>query len=176
MPNHLSNYSERGPHEDINQLVDTMSPAKKRKRSTADHSQTETTYKRTSMKGNHMNGTAEAFNESSNDFSHPLGHTHEASNTAAAALAAQLHVPEASFISTGTTGENDRPLDNSFDNTQGSPFSLSAPYPPTAGTAAQVQAARDASNSAQGRPQVGSEEWNRIRRDNHKEGNSKAAL
>ncbi len=108
------------------------------------------------------------------------------SNTAAAALAAgilpQLTVPqptELSFVSTGSgTEDGDQQLDTSFNlggqengqnhHTQGTPYNLGN----FQGTAAQVQAARDSANAGS-KPAVGSDEWHKVRRDNHKEGKSK---
>ena len=109
------------------------------------------------------------------------------SNTAAAALAAgilpQLTVPqptELSFVSTGSgTEDGDQQLDTSFNlggrengqnhHTQGTPYNLGN----FQGTAAQVQAARDSANAGS-KPAVGSDEWHKVRRDNHKEGKSKS--
>ena len=104
------------------------------------------------------------------------------SSTAAAALAGimpQLTVPqptELSFATTTSGNDPDRQLDSSFDiggqndgpnhHAQSTPYSLSS-FP--GGTAAQVQAAREASNGGN-KPPVGSEEWHKVRRDNHKEG------
>lgn len=103
-----------------------------------------------------------------------------ASSTAAAALAGimpQLTVPqptELSFVSTGSGTDGERQIDSSFDlgadnsqnhNVQGSPYGMGG----FQGTAAQVQNARETSNGAP-KPPVGSEEWHKQRRDNHKEG------
>ena len=99
--------------------------------------------------------------------------------TAAAALAAsmpQLTVPQPtnfSFSNSGSGTDPDRQLDSSFDmgggsdegqnhRTQGTPYNLDAYQP---GASAQGQ---DADNNA--KPPVGSEEWHKVRRDNHKEG------
>lgn len=102
------------------------------------------------------------------------------SSTAAAALAGimpQLTVPqptELSFVSTGSGTDADRQLDSSFDlggdngpnhNVQGSPYGMGG----FQGTATQVQNAREASNGGP-KPAVGSDEWHKVRRDNHKEG------
>ena len=101
-------------------------------------------------------------------------------STAVAALAGimpQLTVPqptELSFVSTGSGTDPDRQLDSSFDlggdngpnhHVQGSPYGMGG----FQGTAAQVQNARDASNGGP-KPAVGSDEWHKVRRDNHKEG------
>ena len=101
------------------------------------------------------------------------------SSTAAAALAGivpQLTVPqptELSFMSNAST-DQDRHLDPSFDlgvdhaqnhNVQGNSYGLGG----FQATAAQVQRARESSNGVPKHP-VGSEEWHKVRRDNHKEG------
>ncbi len=102
-----------------------------------------------------------------------------APTTAAAALAAtipQLTVPQPtdfSFSNSGSGTDPDRQLDSSFDlgggsdegqnhHTQGTPYNLDAYQ---GGAAAHGQ---DADNG--GKPPVGSEEWHKVRRDNHKEG------
>ena len=105
------------------------------------------------------------------------------SSTAAAALAGimpQLTVPqptELSFASGASGSDVDRQLDSSFDlggqndgqhhHAQGTPYNLGSFQ---GGTAAQVQAARESSNGGGNKPPVGSEEWHKVRRDNHKEG------
>ena len=115
--------------------------------------------------------------------SNGLPNSTNASSTAAAALAGimpQLTVPqptELSFVSTASGTDGDRHLDSSFDlgaqdggqnhHTQGAPYNLTAFTGP--GTAAQVQAAREASNGGS-KPAVGTDEWHKVRRDNHKEG------
>ncbi|MCJ1470638.1 basic helix-loop-helix protein [Pseudocyphellaria aurata] len=100
-------------------------------------------------------------------------------STAAAALAGimpQLTVPqptELSFVSTGSGTDADRQLDSSFDmggengpnpNVQGSPYGMGG----FQGTATQVPNARETSNGGP-KPAVGSDEWHKVRRDNHKE-------
>lgn len=102
-----------------------------------------------------------------------------APTTAAAALAAsmpQLTVPQPtdfSFSNSGSGTDPDRQLDSSFDlgggsdegqnhHTQGTPYNLDAYQ---GGAAAHGQ---DADNV--GKPPVGSDEWHKVRRDNHKEG------
>ena len=105
------------------------------------------------------------------------------SSTAAAALAGimpQLTVPqptELSFASTASNNDRDPQLDSSFDisgqndgqnhHSQGTPYNLGS-FP--GGTAAQVQAARESSSGGGSKPPVGSDEWHKVRRDNHKEG------
>lgn len=101
-------------------------------------------------------------------------------STAAAALAGimpQLTVPqptEISFVSTASGTDADRQLDSSFDlggennpnhNVQGSPYGMGG----FQGTATQVQNASDVPNGGP-KPAVGSDEWHKVRRDNHKEG------
>ena len=102
-----------------------------------------------------------------------------APTTAAATLTAnmpQLTVPQStdfSFSNSGSGTDPDRPLDSSFDmgggsdegqnhHTQGTPYNLDAYQ---GGVAAHGQ---DGDNGA--KPPVGSEEWHKVRRDNHKEG------
>lgn len=111
--------------------------------------------------------------------------TSNASSTAAAALAAgimpQMTIPQPtdmSFASTNSNTDADRHFDSSFDmsgdgghahNGQGPPYNLHS-FP--GNTAAQVQAARENSNGGGLglKPSVGSDEWHKVRRDNHKEG------
>ncbi|KAI4229870.1 MAG: hypothetical protein L6R36_000516 [Xanthoria steineri] len=115
---------------------------------------------------------------------HALPSTTNPSSTAQAALAGimpQMTVPqptEMSFNSTGSNPDVDRQFDSSFDmsgdggqghNGQGSSFNLNSFQ---TGMAAQGQAARESSNGASGsghKPSVGSEEWHKVRKDNHKE-------
>ncbi|MCJ1266358.1 basic helix-loop-helix protein [Lobaria immixta] len=100
-------------------------------------------------------------------------------STASAALAGimpQLTVPqptELSFVSTASGTDADRQMDSSFDlggdggpnhNVQGSPYGMGG----FQGPAAQAQNAREASNGGP-KPAVGSDEWHKVRRDNHKE-------
>lgn len=105
-----------------------------------------------------------------------------ASSTAAAALAGimpQMTIPQPthlSFVSETSNADVDRQFDSSFDmsgdsghghNGQSAPYNLNS-FPGT--TAAQVQAARESSNGGGHKPSVGSDEWHKVRRDNHKEG------
>lgn len=111
-----------------------------------------------------------------------------ASSTAAAALAGimpQMTIPQPthlSFVSEASNTEADRQFDSSFDvggegghghNGQGPPYNHNS-FPGT--TAAQVQAARESSSGGGHKPSVGSEEWHKVRRDNHKEGTSSGSL
>ncbi|KAL8826489.1 MAG: hypothetical protein Q9170_007381 [Blastenia crenularia] len=130
---------------------------------------------------------------SSNDFSHLSQQLRAAthgphsisdttvSSTAAAALAAgiipQMTLPQQtdiSFASTASNTDADRHFESSFDmsgdsghghNGQGSTYNLHS-FP--GNTAAQAQAAREGSNGGH-KPSVGSDEWHKVRRDNHKE-------
>ena len=102
------------------------------------------------------------------------------SSTAAAALAAsmpQLTVPqptELSFPSTNSGNDEDRQLDSSFDlgpdnghqTTEGASYNLGA-YTGTNGDQLQGSSA-----AGPGKPPVGSDEWHKVRKDNHKEGNA----
>ena len=139
--------------------------------------------------GDHMNGSSgESFSDNSNEYAHLhqqlqiAAHTQiDASSTAAAALAAHLGGPEASslsFVSQGTGTDGERQMDTSFDlggsdvvqnHNPNSAYNLS-PFTSVGGTAAQVQAAREASNNGAIKPAVGTEAWHKVRRDNHKEG------
>ena len=197
MPNQLNYPDEerRSLHEGINQVIQDM-VSKKRKRGSADmNGGDEAGSKRGSVSnvngnGDHMNGSSsESFSDNSNEFSTlsqlqaQAATTHDHSSTAAAALAAQLGVasdnPNLSFVSTGSGTDLDRHQDSSFDlsggdgsqnhNNQSSPYTL-APFASVGGTAAQVQAAREASNGGAVKPAVGTDEWHKVRRDNHKEG------
>ncbi|KAL9596115.1 MAG: hypothetical protein Q9219_006014 [cf. Caloplaca sp. 3 TL-2023] len=133
---------------------------------------------------------------SSNDFSNLSQQLQAATNahspiptsnptsTAAAALAGimpQMTIPQStdmSFASTGSNTDADRHFESSFDmggdggghghNGQGPPYSL---HSFSGNTAAQVQAARENSNGGGlgHKPSVGSDEWHKVRRDNHKE-------
>lgn len=107
------------------------------------------------------------------------------SSTATAALAGimpQMNIPQPtdmSFASTATVSNNDgdRAYDSSFDmggenghgqHGQGQQYGMTT-FP--GNTAAQVQAARESSNGGTGhKPSVGTDEWHKVRRDNHKEG------
>ena len=112
---------------------------------------------------------------------HGIPDPSSATSTAAAALAAQMVASqnnEMSFASTNSGTDGDRHIDSSFDtsggdssqnrHTQGALYNL-APFTGVGGTAAQVQAAREASSGGP-KPPVGSDEWHKVRRDNHKEG------
>ena len=106
----------------------------------------------------------------------------EAASTAAAALAGvfpQMTIPqptEISFASNTSSGEAERQLDSSFsigehDSDQNhagnQQYNLDALRQ---STGSQVQAARESSSGGGVKPAVGSDEWHKVRRDNHKEG------
>ena len=143
--------------------------------------------------GNHVNGTMDSFGgpinaSASNEYNnlsqlrHAGTSTHEASTTAHAALMAAQYNPQnpnMSFTSNGSGTDGER-VDSSFDTngadssqthlSQGTPYQVPS-YASLGSTAAQVQAAREASNGGGSvKPQVGTEEWHKIRKDNHKEG------
>ena len=198
MPNQLNFPDEERTriHEGISEVIQSMA-SKKRKRGSADQPGDDAGSKRGSLSnmngnGEHVNGSsAESFSDNSNEFAslhqqlqNVNSAAHDASSTAAAALAAHLAGPEnstLSFVSTGSGTDGDRPMDSSFDlggadgsqnhNHQTSPYNL-APFTSIGGTAAQVQAAREASNGGAMKPAVGTDEWHKVRRDNHKEGQS----
>ncbi|KAL8863426.1 MAG: hypothetical protein Q9178_000107 [Gyalolechia marmorata] len=113
---------------------------------------------------------------------HGLPNVTHPSSTAQAALAGimpQMTIPQPTDISFNSNGSNtdvDRQFESSFDmsgeghghNGQGSAFNLNS-FPSS--MAAQVQAARESSSGGGGshKPSVGSDEWHKVRRDNHKE-------
>lgn len=128
-----------------------------------------------------LSSTSNEINSISQHLAHHLANA--SPSTAAAALAAnmpQLTVPqptELSFPSTGSGNDADRQLDSSFDigggsdgdqnqHTQGGHYSLDA-YQGNGG--AESQSLRDQEGSG-GKPAVGTDEWHKVRRDNHKEG------
>ena len=106
--------------------------------------------------------------------------SNDATSTAAAALAANgLGQPgDISFMSTGSGTDGDQ-VSSSFDLGMGGngqtqhagPYSLQT-FSSQPNTTAQVQAARDAMHGSGAKPVVGSEEWHKVRKDNHKEGKS----
>lgn len=129
--------------------------------------------------------TSNDFGTLSQQLAHHTSRTNQenASSTAQAALAGIIpsltipqQPPELSFASTASGSDGERQLDSSFDlggqdngqNHHAMPYNVSGGLP----MAAQVQAAREASNNGGTKPPVGSEEWQKVRRDNHKEGES----
>ena len=107
-----------------------------------------------------------------------VANANASSTTAAAALAAsmpQLSVPQAtelSFPSTNSGNEEDRQLESSFDmgpessqqHAEGGPYNLS-PY-----TGVDGDQGQNITGPNTGKPAVGTEEWHKVRKDNHKEG------
>jgi len=130
----------------------------------------------------YTNGSSgESFsNTSDTDLVHQLqqaNSNNDASSTAAAALAAEFGAQNngMSFVSNGSNANLDRHLDASFDlgadtsqnhDSHGPSYSDFGSLNPVGTTAAQVHAVRESANN---NPKVGSEEWRKIRRDNHKE-------
>ncbi|KAL8866006.1 MAG: hypothetical protein Q9174_006558, partial [Haloplaca sp. 1 TL-2023] len=109
--------------------------------------------------------------------------TSNMNSTATAALAGILpqmsmpQQPDMSFASNASNSDPERHFDSSFDMggdnnsghghpSQGPQYSMNS-FP--GNTAAQVQAARDSSAGGAHKPSVGTEEWHKVRRDNHKE-------
>ena len=195
MPNQLNYPDEERAriHEGISEVIQSM-VSKKRKRGSMDQNGDELGSKRGSLSnmngnGDHMNGSSgESFSDNSNEFAalhqqlqNAANAQIDASSTAAAALAAHLAGPETStlsFVSQGTGTDGERQMDTSFDlggsdvvpnHNQNSAYNL-GPFTSVGGTAAQVQAAREASNNGAMKPAVGTDEWHKVRRDNHKEG------
>jgi hypothetical protein len=129
----------------------------------------------TNGNSDHINGTSENFNESTSDFTHINNDGNpeqDISNTAAAALTAHLSAPDTQNLPFANAGSssNDRQLDDSFNlgdstqaQTQGSPYGLSQ-YDSNS----MAQNRPDSSNGP--KPAVGTDEWHKVRRDNHKEG------
>ena len=167
----------------MTQVMIAVSPSKKRKRNGAENSTDSGGSKNmSSTNGDHANGEANAFQDNSSSVISPelqgVG-PNEMSSTAAAALSAQLNNSDnqnLSFVSTDA-GADERPGESfdsgeapSMQNAQNSPYSL-APYTPgVAGT--QMQTAGAGTNGSAQKPLVGTEEWHKVRRDNHKEGSS----
>ncbi|KAI9871712.1 MAG: basic helix-loop-helix protein [Pleopsidium flavum] len=116
--------------------------------------------------------------------SHQNGGQHsasEAASTAAAALAGvfpQMTIPQPttiSFVNNTSDVDGERQLDSSFglgehDGDPNHPgnqqYNMDALRQ---STGAQVQAARETSSGGGVKPAVGSDEWHKVRRDNHKE-------
>ena len=99
------------------------------------------------------------------------GHGSDGISIAKAALGTypgSFQIPQptdVSFASGGSGGDG-----GSYDNNGGQPHLYNpAAMMATQNTANQVQAAREASG-ASSKPAVGSEEWHKVRKDNHKEG------
>jgi transcriptional regulator CBF1 len=150
----------------------TAASSKKRKRLSEQSPPKETTTtKRSTLattNGNAEHGAngQETFSESNTTAKdHNEGSEPDISTTAAAALTA--HLNEGGGLSFASAGSNadDRPAGESFDmdSSHPRPSSSGYSYSPTHGTP------RTNGSSSQ-KPAVGSEEWHRVRRDNHKEG------
>ncbi|KAL8931485.1 MAG: hypothetical protein Q9211_006930 [Gyalolechia sp. 1 TL-2023] len=109
--------------------------------------------------------------------SHPIP-TSNPTSTTAAALAGIMQTTDMSFASTASNTDADRHFDSAFDISGDSGHGHNGHAPPynlhsfSGNTAAQVQAAREGSNGGGlgPKPSVGSDEWHKVRRDNHKEG------
>ena len=114
---------------------------------------------------------------------HIAQHLAAESSQAAAALAASMPhmtVPqptELSFPSTGSGGDTERHIDSSFDmgagsdgdqnqHTQGGHFSVDTMY---AGNPNQQPQSHEGGGGGV-KPAVGTDEWHKVRKDNHKEG------
>ena len=157
------------------------STGKKRKRLSADPNAHHSS-KRASLEQNHdqINRTSQAF---ADDFAAQLqnathGMTDSASSTAAVALSANQLSPDShglSFASNGT-GPDQGQLPSSFDMsdpstqpTQSSPYVLPPGYKPQ-DNGQQGSPGQDSTNGTPNKPVVGTDEWHKLRRDNHKEG------
>ncbi|KAL8828049.1 MAG: hypothetical protein Q9191_002820 [Dirinaria sp. TL-2023a] len=176
----------------VENALQELKASNKRKRDASDHGGEG---KKRGSTSSNVNGNGhEDWTTSDQDFSalsqqlarhsgtpqHGQGNHNTPGSTAAAALAGMmptLTVPQPtdiSFASTATVSDGDRQLDSSFDmggpeneqnhHSQGTPYNLGN----FQGTAAQVQAARESANAGI-KPAVGSAEWHKVRKDNHKE-------
>jgi hypothetical protein len=182
-PHAFANQAHPRSHENIHAGLGDM-VSHKRKRNDAH----DTPGKRAAMaphSGNveYTNGGGEPFaTTSDSELAHQLqvASGNDPSTTAAAALAAEFGSQNngMSFVSNGSNADLDRHLDSSFDlgqdggpsqGSHGPVYSDFGQLNPVGSTAAQVNAARESANN---NPKVGSEEWRKIRRDNHKEGGS----
>ncbi|KAL6712785.1 basic helix-loop-helix protein [Lecanora helva] len=130
---------------------------------------------------------ATASTELNNGFGHHIAHQLSANaspSTAAAALAAnmpQLTVPqptELSFPSSGSGNDPDRQLDSSFDMGGGADGDQNHHHhPPGMSYSLEAYQATSAGDPQPGRdtetpgikPAVGTDEWHKVRKDNHKE-------
>ena len=118
--------------------------------------------------------------EGANSFNHPIhqnGNTAagNAADTASAALHVQMNVPQPTELSfqTQTSGsENDRPMSSSFSlGDHGHQHSIPE-FDTSYLKAPTTNSGGEGSPTSGGlqKPTVGSEEWHKVRRDNHKEG------
>ena len=119
----------------------------------------------------------EEYNSIQQQVARHVANHNASSSTAAAALAAsipQLTVPqptELSFPSTNSGNEEERQIDASFDIGQDSTqqHSDGGSYNPYAGS--NGDQTQIAGGDTPGKPAVGTDEWHKVRKDNHKEGN-----
>ena len=192
-------YSEHErPHSSIDQAMQSLQhkTSYKRKRASPDPNGNKSkTNQRPLSASNNVHGNGHAPDSSHNLFSNDSSsndfttigqqiaqHIANANTTtAAAALAAnmpQLTVPrptELSFPSSGSGTDGERHMDSSFDmaggsdgdqhhHTQGTPYNLDAYQGDGPGPA------QSSDGGGGAKPAVGTDEWHKVRRDNHKEG------
>lgn len=152
---------------------------KKRKRPSADRNLDDSASKRQSLgqsNGVQVNGNSQAF--TSDDFAAQLRDATEnmgnPMNTAAVALGAHSLGHDTSALSFATNGNGDSAQQlSSFD--LGDPSSQTTQQSPYLSPAfktipAQVANRHGSSDGTPSKPQVGTDEWHKLRRDNHKEG------
>ena len=166
----------RIPHyndENMSQVVHSPT-TKKRKRNSVETDNIvgpkRTSLSQTNGNGDHTNG--DMYGDSTG-FDHLQSGNSEQdiSSTAAAALTAHLSAPDTHNISFVSANE-DRHLEDSFgmddsaQHTQNTPYSLSH----YGGSNPMTQATREVSAPNGSKPAVGTDEWHKVRRDNHKEG------
>ena len=161
---------------------------KKRKRASANPNADHPNSKRTSLAQNndHINRAShgfsaeEAFAQQLQDATHNLGHS--VGNATALALGtntlSQGDAPSLSFTTNGTGADHSQ-LPSSFDLSdpstqpgQASPYMMVPGYKSSQENGQQGNSGQEASNGTPGKPAVGSDEWQKLRRDNHKEGKS----
>ena len=151
-----------------------IAPSTKKRKRNADHSSS----KRASLAQNneHLNGasqsfSAEAFAQQLQDATQDLRHS--VGNATALALG---EGPSLSFTSNGTGADHSQ-LPSSFDLSdpstqpgQASPYIMVPGYKPSQENGQPGSSGQETSNGTPGKPTVGSDEWQKLRRDNHKEG------
>ena len=176
--------------------VDQMRPPKlsqKRKRDSPEHNGTGRSKTSAGQQGSSAganDGLDNLLLGETDDLSHIsqqlLQHSNRSNNTApstaAAALAARLTVPQPTDISfqSTTTVNDEEPMESSFEmsgvdgnsnsHAEGTPYNLDA-YSGNGATTSQQTV-----GIGTGKPTVGSEEWHKVRKDNHKEGSLPVAL
>ena len=156
---------------------------KKRKRLTTD-SRNKLSSKRASLNHNHddsLNGTSSTFSPA--EFVHQLQNaTHDVGSSMGNAAGVALDTNSLSsdphglsFASNGTGPDPNQQL-NSFDlsdpstqPSQSSPYTLPPGFKPQ-DTPAPNSSGRDSASGTLNKPLVGTDEWHKLRRDNHKEG------